>query len=125
MSLARWFLVRAAAAALIVWTIGERVPARVLIISTMLAPELSEYPDSGKVGVRSYAFGAEPGEGSVNRSFAAVTAWIISTARGEPPKRLRRVGSCRRSLEPILAGVGGVRRPVSKSPGERECGRWA
>ena len=44
----------------------ERVPARVLIISTMLAPELSEYPDSGKVGVRSYAFGAEPGEGSVN-----------------------------------------------------------
>lgn len=40
--------------------------ARVLVISTMLAPELSEYPDSGKFGIRSYAPGAEAGEGSVN-----------------------------------------------------------
>ncbi len=27
----------------------------------MLAPEVSEYPDSGKVWARSYAPGAEPG----------------------------------------------------------------
>ena len=36
-------------------------PARVLFVSTMLAPEVSEYPDSGKVWARSYAPGAEPG----------------------------------------------------------------
>ncbi len=28
-------------------------PARILLISTMLSPEIVEYPDSGKVGVRS------------------------------------------------------------------------
>jgi uncharacterized cupin superfamily protein len=40
--------------------------ARVLIISTMLAPEVSEYPDSGKFGARTYAHGAEPGGEAVN-----------------------------------------------------------
>ena len=44
----------------------EGEAARVLVISTMLAPELSEYPDSGKFGVRSYAPGAEAGDGSIN-----------------------------------------------------------
>ncbi len=34
---------------------------QVLIVSTMLAPEVSEYPDSGKVWARTYAPGAEPG----------------------------------------------------------------
>lgn len=34
---------------------------RVLSVSTMVAPELNEYPDSGKVWARSYAPGAEPG----------------------------------------------------------------
>ncbi len=33
---------------------------RVLFVSTMRAPEISEYPDSGKVWARSYAPGAEP-----------------------------------------------------------------
>lgn len=35
--------------------------AQVLVASTMVAPEMSEYPDSGKVWARSYAPGAEPG----------------------------------------------------------------
>lgn len=35
-------------------------PARVLIVSTMIAPELSEYPDSGKAYARSWAPGADP-----------------------------------------------------------------
>jgi uncharacterized cupin superfamily protein len=38
----------------------EQDPARVLIVSTMLAPELNEYPDSGKLWVRNYPPGAEP-----------------------------------------------------------------
>ncbi|MEJ7718823.1 MAG: cupin domain-containing protein [Thermoleophilaceae bacterium] len=38
---------------------GETV--RLLFVSTMLAPEINEYPDSGKVWARSYAPGAEPG----------------------------------------------------------------
>ena len=33
--------------------------ARVLVVSTMLAPELNEYPDSGKAWARSYAPGGE------------------------------------------------------------------
>ncbi len=35
--------------------------AQLLIVSTMLAPEVNEYPDSGKVWARTYAPGAEPG----------------------------------------------------------------
>jgi uncharacterized cupin superfamily protein len=38
--------------------------ARVLVVSTMLAPELNEFPDSGKLWARSYAPGAEPDEES-------------------------------------------------------------
>ena len=34
-------------------------PARFLIVSTMISPELNEYPDSGKVWARSFAPGAE------------------------------------------------------------------
>jgi len=36
-------------------------PARVLLVSTMIGPELNEYPDSGKVWARTYAPGAQPG----------------------------------------------------------------
>lgn len=39
-------------------------PARVLIVSTMIGPDVNEYPDSGKVWARSYAPGAEPDEES-------------------------------------------------------------
>lgn len=35
-------------------------PVRILLVSTMLAPEVSTYPDSGKVWARTYAPGAEP-----------------------------------------------------------------
>lgn len=35
-------------------------PVRVLFVSTMLAPEVNEYPDSGKVWARTCAPGAEP-----------------------------------------------------------------
>ena len=34
-------------------------PARVLILSTMLYPEVNEYPDSGKLMVRNYPAGGE------------------------------------------------------------------
>lgn len=40
-------------------------PARVLIVSTMLAPELNEYPDSGKLWARNYPPGGEPGDEAV------------------------------------------------------------
>jgi len=36
-------------------------PARLLLISTMIGPELNEYPDSGKIWARTYAPGAEGG----------------------------------------------------------------
>jgi uncharacterized cupin superfamily protein len=35
-------------------------PVRVLVVSTMIGPEVNEYPDSGKVWARTYAPGAEP-----------------------------------------------------------------
>jgi uncharacterized cupin superfamily protein len=34
-------------------------PARVLIVSTMVAPEVNTYPDSGKVWARNFAPGAD------------------------------------------------------------------
>jgi uncharacterized cupin superfamily protein len=37
---------------------GEE-PARVLVVSTMVAPEVNEYPDSGKVLARNYPPGGE------------------------------------------------------------------
>jgi uncharacterized cupin superfamily protein len=42
-------------------------PVRILVVSTMIAPELSEYPDSGKLWGLSFAPGAErdPGEPGV------------------------------------------------------------
>lgn len=40
-------------------------PVRVLIVSTMLAPELNEYPDSGKLSARNYPPGGTPSEGAV------------------------------------------------------------
>jgi uncharacterized cupin superfamily protein len=35
-------------------------PVRFLVVSTMNAPEVNEYPDSGKIWVRDYAPGAVP-----------------------------------------------------------------
>jgi uncharacterized cupin superfamily protein len=35
-------------------------PARVLLVSTMIAPDINELPDSKKVWVRNFAPGAEP-----------------------------------------------------------------
>jgi len=37
-------------------------PVRVLIVSTMLAPELNQFPDSGKLWARNYPPGDDPGE---------------------------------------------------------------
>jgi uncharacterized cupin superfamily protein len=37
-------------------------PVRVLMVSTMNAPEVNTYPDSGKVWVRDYPPGGEPGD---------------------------------------------------------------
>ena len=39
--------------------------ARVLVVSTMIAPELNEYPDSGKLWGRNSPPGAEPGPDDV------------------------------------------------------------
>lgn len=39
--------------------------ARVLVVSTMLAPELNEYPDSGKLWARTCAPGGQPGPDDV------------------------------------------------------------
>jgi uncharacterized cupin superfamily protein len=41
-------------------------PARVLIVSTMIAPELNEFPDTGEAWGRNYAPGADPGPDAVN-----------------------------------------------------------
>jgi uncharacterized cupin superfamily protein len=41
-------------------------PARVLIVSTMIAPELNEFPDTGEAWGRNYAPGAEPGPDAVD-----------------------------------------------------------
>jgi uncharacterized cupin superfamily protein len=38
-------------------------PVRILVLSTMRSPEIVEYPDSDKVGVRHPAPGAVPAEG--------------------------------------------------------------
>jgi uncharacterized cupin superfamily protein len=44
---------------------GEQ-PVRVLIVSTMIAPEVNEYPDSGKVWVRTFPPGAPRPEEAVD-----------------------------------------------------------
>ena len=36
-------------------------PVRFLVVSTMIAPEVNEYPDSGKVWMRSYPPGGSAG----------------------------------------------------------------
>src|SRR3954471_3299857 len=40
-------------------------PARVLIVSTMIAPEINEFPRAGRAWARSYAPGSVPGEDDV------------------------------------------------------------
>lgn len=39
--------------------------ARVLVVSTMLSPEVNEYPDTGRVWARTNAPGSDPGEHDV------------------------------------------------------------
>ncbi len=41
-------------------------PVRLLVVSTMIAPEVNEYPDSGKVWARSWAPGAPQPEEAVD-----------------------------------------------------------
>jgi uncharacterized cupin superfamily protein len=41
-------------------------PIRLLILSTMVAPEVNEYPDSGKVWARTFAPGALPPDDAVD-----------------------------------------------------------
>ena len=45
---------------------GTGEPVRVLIVSTMIAPELNEFPDTGEAWGRNYAPGAEPGPDAVD-----------------------------------------------------------
>ena len=41
-------------------------PVRLLVVSTMLAPEINEYPDSGKIWARTFAPGASPRDDAVD-----------------------------------------------------------
>jgi uncharacterized cupin superfamily protein len=40
-------------------------PARVLIVSTMIAPDINEFPRAGRSWARSYAPGSDPGDDDV------------------------------------------------------------
>jgi hypothetical protein len=42
-------------------------PVRVLIVSTMLAPEINEFPETGRVWIRDYAPGSEAPPGALDR----------------------------------------------------------
>jgi uncharacterized cupin superfamily protein len=41
-------------------------PARVLIVSTMHAPDINEFPDTGEFWVRDYVPGTDPPEGALD-----------------------------------------------------------
>ena len=45
----------------------SEAPARVLIVSTMRAPDINEFPDSGEFWVRDYAPGTDPPAGALDR----------------------------------------------------------
>jgi uncharacterized cupin superfamily protein len=41
-------------------------PVRLLVLSTMISPEINEYPDTGKVWARTFAPGAPPPDDAVD-----------------------------------------------------------
>jgi uncharacterized cupin superfamily protein len=43
-----------------------REPARVLLVSTMHAPDVNEFPDTGEFWVRDYVPGTDPPEGALD-----------------------------------------------------------
>ena len=45
----------------------SEAPVRVLIVSTMRAPDINEFPDSGEFWVRDYAPGTDPPAGALDR----------------------------------------------------------
>ena len=45
----------------------SEAPVRVLIVSTMRAPDINEFPDSGEFWVRDYAPGSDAPEGALDR----------------------------------------------------------
>lgn len=58
---------------------------RVLVVSTMIAPELNEYPDSGKLWGLAFAPGAASTTPKRQRSSAGLrTTAITSRARASP-----------------------------------------
>ncbi len=64
-------------------------PARVLILSTMLYPEVNEYPDSGKLMARNYPPGAAPPPDTLEvivRTDALVQDYFADEAE-PPPQR--------------------------------------
>jgi uncharacterized cupin superfamily protein len=60
---------------------------RVMVISEMNAPEVSEYPDSGKVGALSRAPGSAPAEGEFTGWFPAESAVDYWQDEPLPPKK--------------------------------------
>lgn len=45
----------------------SEAPVRVLIVSTMRAPDINEFPDSGEFWVRDYVPGTDPPDGALDR----------------------------------------------------------
>lgn len=63
-------------------------PARVLIVSTMLYPEVNEYPDSGKLMARNYPSGGEPPAEPLDvilRTDARVDDYFAGETEDSPP----------------------------------------
>jgi uncharacterized cupin superfamily protein len=42
-------------------------PVRVLVVSTMVAPDINEYPETGDFRVRDHAPGSDPPAGALDR----------------------------------------------------------
>jgi uncharacterized cupin superfamily protein len=61
-------------------------PARVLLLSEMNAPEVSVYPDSGKVLAGTRPPGGEEGEGDIYETFALADATDYWSGESPPPE---------------------------------------
>ena len=44
-------------------------PVRLIVVSTMLAPEINEFPETGEIWVRDYAPGQDPASGKLDVRF--------------------------------------------------------
>lgn len=104
---------------------GTDEPVRLLFVSTMLSPEVNEYPDSGKVWARTYAPGAEPGPttpsswGVPRRTSTTSTGSTTSEQGSRTPIPPRRRGGGARALWERSRAVPASARPSAGSRGAR------